>query len=84
MAVFDEVYFKHFFEIFSYCKLHFFHVQLMSQFALQRGDLFILDAAGYDIAEIIEVGVDVKGEAMHGDPPAAAYAYCAYLSFASL
>ena len=39
-----------------------------AQFGGHGGDTLIPDAAGDDQAKPLEVGIDVEGEAVHGDP----------------
>ena len=45
----------------------------MSQFFLQGSDLLVLNAAGYDEIEIIQVRIHIECEAMHRDPTTAAH-----------
>ena len=47
-----------------------------SCFPFQGSDAPVGDAAGDDVAEIPEVGIDVQGKSVHGHPTGSAHAYC--------
>lgn len=59
---------------------HFFHVHLSAQLQVHGGYGFVLNAAGHYVAEVIQVGIHIKGKTMHSNPPTASNTVGADLS----
>src|SRR5690606_21400616 len=59
---------------------YLFDIELSSQFALQRCDIFIVDSARDDMPKIAEVHVHIKGESVHSYPSRGAYAHRTYFT----
>ena len=62
---------KKFSEVARHVGLDLLHVNRPAGLPGERGDAPVGDAARHDEVEEIEVCVDVQGESVHGDPPAA-------------
>ena len=54
---------------------YFININCSAQFFLHGGYRFIINTAGDDVFKIIQVGIYVKGQPMHGYPAATTHAH---------
>jgi hypothetical protein len=52
---------------------NFVYINFAAQFQFHRGYRLIVYPAGHNIFKVIQVGIYVKGQPVHGNPAAAAY-----------
>ena len=64
----------------SQAPLYLIHIHCAPQLTGEGSDGFIINPTGYNMAEIIESGIDIQRKAVHGHPSAATHAHRTYLA----